>query len=81
MARACGAYECCWRPSENNYVLANDLISPLTQAISNLENNPDYYKWYNSSNGWGDYYSFLVFLKDYLEAANKYPHAKIIAWV
>lgn len=80
MAKEAGIYKILWRPDENGYVVAGDIIEKLRLGVASLEYNPEYYKGFNPENGWGDYYGFLKFAKDVLEACRKHPKANISIW-
>lgn len=78
LARHVGIYEYVWRPEETIDVRrANDLIGPLMRAIAMLQKNPNFYKTFDSPNGWGTFEQFCEFLNDYLNACKKYPNAVI----
>ena len=51
----------------------------LKDGIEVMKNNPEFYKTFDSSNGWGLYIHFLPWLEKYADACEKYPDAKI--WV
>lgn len=42
-----------------------------------MEVNPEKYKVYSASNGWGTYEQFLPWLKEHLHAYKDYPDAII----
>ena len=77
MADAAGIYGAVWRPDENGYETAGELIEPLTRGIAAMKADPKSFKKLNSSNGWGLYESFLPWLEKYLDACVKYPKAQI----
>ena len=77
MAMACGIYEVLWRPEEINITEASQLIEPLSEGLRKLKGNPDYYKTFDSPNGWGLYIHFVPFVENYLNACIEYPEAKI----
>ena len=80
MAYHAGLYNCMWRPEENNFKLAKDLIGPLTEGYKELTQNPDKYKKYNPWNHWGNYELLCQFTQEYLFACMKYPCAKVKVW-
>jgi len=77
MADEAGIYLALWRPEDLNIDTAKALIPILTSGLNRLKNNPDYYKKYNPSNGWGKYENLVSFIKEYLEACNDNPEAII----
>lgn len=77
MAEKAGIYKHLWRPDEINIKYAKDLIEPLQKGLKKLKSKPDYYKKFNSSNGWGLYDHFIVFVENYLNACIKYPDSII----
>lgn len=79
MARVAGVYDCVWRPEENGYDIAEQLVQPLSEGIAKMKRDPEFYKTLDPPNGWGSYSTFLAFLEDYLEACKQYPLAKINA--
>lgn len=79
MAVAAGCYGVVWRPDENAVTTAGQLIEPLTVALATLRSDPDYFRTFNPSNGWGTYDDLLKFVQDYQEACVAYPDAVVYA--
>ncbi|MCZ4244949.1 hypothetical protein [Pedobacter punctiformis] len=77
MADEAGIYRYLWRPEELGVVKAKGLIQPLYDGLVSLREKPDYYRQFNSPNGWGKYEDFLTFVDDYLLACKQNPNAKI----
>lgn len=77
MADAAGIYQHLWRPEELGIILAKDLIEPLTEGLKKMKADPDHYKQFNASNGWGLYEHFIPWIEKYLEACKQYPEAEI----
>lgn len=77
MAREAGIYEALWHPNRIGAVYAKDIISLLAGGYADLIKNPEIYKVFNSPNGWGMYENFVWFVKNVLDACEKYPNAKI----
>lgn len=75
MADAAGIYNCLWRPDENGFEKAAQLIEPLKRGLERLRANPELFTVHNPSNGWGSYEGLLDFVGDYLEACVRYPEA------
>ena len=44
MAMACGIYDAIWRPDENGYVKAEDIIEIVEEGLKKLKDNPEEYK-------------------------------------
>lgn len=77
MADKAGIYECLWRPEEIGIKYAKDLITPLTEGLKKLKENPEYFKQFNSPNGWGMYEHLVPFVERYLEACVENPDAEV----
>jgi hypothetical protein len=77
MAEEAGIYQHLWRPDEINVDIASELIDPLTQGLIRLAADPDKFKQFNPSNGWGDYQGLVSFVAQYLDACQKFPFAVI----
>lgn len=77
MADAAWLYKVLWRPDENKYDKASQCIKPLLQGLNELVNYPEYYKQFESSNGWGTYQGFLKFVMAVIAACIEYPNADV----
>ncbi len=66
-----------WEFEDQNEVLAKDIIPLLEKGLVDLKNIPDYFKTFNSPNGWGVYENFLPFVEEYLLACKEYPNSII----
>lgn len=80
MAAEAGLYEALWRPEEIGVVHARDLIEKLTTGLHLLQSEPSRFIPFNPENGWGDYRSLCLFVRDYLEACVENPDAKVTVW-
>lgn len=80
MASESGIYEALWHPEEINATKAGDIISILERGLKDMKNRTDYYKQFDSENGWGTYEQFIPFIEEVLEACKKYPDAGIFVW-
>ena len=78
MAREAGIYESLWRPEEIGAKYAKDIIDTVEKGLADLKARPEYFKQFNSPNGWGMYHNFVPFVSDYLDALKEYPDAEII---
>jgi hypothetical protein len=79
VAPALTLYQILWRPEEHGLVWASDIAEHLDTAWNILLSEPEYFKQFNPSNGWGSYDSLLNFTYNYRNACWKHPHAEIQA--
>lgn len=77
MASEAGIYEACWRPEEIGATKASDIIPILEKGFEDMKARPEYYKQFDSPNGWGLYVNFLPWVENYLNACREYPDAII----
>jgi hypothetical protein len=77
MAEAAGIYEHLWRPEEIGITKAFELIEPLTEGLQRLRDNPDHYKQFGPSNGWGSYDGLVDWVGRYLVACKDNPDGEI----
>jgi hypothetical protein len=77
MADEAGIYRALWRPDENGITTAAQMIDPLRAGLSRLEAEPEHFKQFNASNGWGMYEHFVPFVRRVLEACQEYPTALV----
>lgn len=77
MANAAGIYEHLWRPEEIGITKAGELIEPLTEGLNKMKADPEHYKQFNASNGWGMYVHFIPWIEKYLQACKENPDALI----
>lgn len=77
MASEAGIYKHLWRPDEIGIDKAKELIQPLTDGLAALNTNPERFKKFNPSNGWGTYEGLVEFVKEYLCACIRYPEARV----
>lgn len=71
-------YHHLWRADEIGVQTANQLTTPLENALLYLLRESEKLKVHNPSNGWGDYDGLLDFVFNYLKACHKYPSASVI---
>lgn len=78
MAQEAGIYRHLWHV-DTLYInpRARVLITPLKNAIKDMESRPDHYSRFNAKNGWGTYEQFLPWLKKLLAACEEKPSGKI----
>ena len=77
MAAEAGIYEVLWRPEELCLVKAHQLVGPMTEGLERLKSEPEKYKFFNPSNGWGDYECLVAFVTDYIAACIANPDADV----
>lgn len=77
MANEAGIYGIVWHPDENGITTARQLIEPLRKAIADMKADPERFKRFNASNGWGLYEHFIPWLEEYLQACEKMPDAGV----
>jgi len=78
MAGKAGIYRAIWRPEEMGVSYAREIIDRVEKGLRHLKERPEYFKQFNSPNGWGLYKNFVPFVEEYLKALKKNPDAKII---
>jgi hypothetical protein len=74
MAFKAGIYDVLWN-GDGKY--AEDIVSVVKKGLDNLESQPEYFKNFNSPNGWGAYENFVKFVKMYVIELEKFPLARI----
>ena len=79
MAEEAGLYSVLWEPNEHGFVTAKQIIPVLELGLEKLKSSPDYFKSFDSPNGWGLYIHFVPFVGEILEACKKHPSAAISA--
>jgi len=77
MAAAAGIYQACWRPEEINAKYAEDIIHLLEKGLIDLKARPEFFKQYDSQNGWGLYKDFVPWVEKYLQVCKEHPKATI----
>lgn len=77
MAHKAGIYKYLWRPEEINVTKASQLIKPLSKGLKKLRDDPEYFKTFNPSNGWGNYEGLVEFVEAYLKACQEWSNAII----
>jgi|JI10StandDraft_1071094.scaffolds.fasta_scaffold796363_2 hypothetical protein len=77
MAEAAGIYKALWRPDENGYETAGQIIPILEEGLAKLKANPKKFMKYNASNGWGTYEHFVPFVEEVLGNCREHPDALI----
>ena len=58
-----------------NPVKATEIIDIIEKGLKDMKTRPEYYKKFNSSNGWGTYEHFIPWIEKYLKALKEYPES------
>ena len=66
-----------WEFEDANRSQAFEIIPMLENGIKKMKSKPEYFKKFNSENGWGTYEGLLSFAEKYLEACKEYPNSFI----
>lgn len=77
MADEAGISQCLFNPEEVGIIKAYQVIAPLTHGLTKMKLNPEKYKAFDSTNGWGTYDQFIPWIERYLCACEEYPNAVI----
>jgi hypothetical protein len=78
MAEEAGIYNCLWRPDENGFTKAKDIIPILRDGLAKMVNNPEHFKKFDSPNGWGTYEHFVPWIREVLKGCEDNPEADIV---
>jgi hypothetical protein len=82
MAEEASIYYPLWHPYELwENPTAGMLIPLLEEGLTNLKSNPEHFKQFDASNGWGTYKDFVPFVEEVLDACKKHPKANVRTWV
>ena len=77
MAFEAGIYLHLWRPEEIGITKAEQVVGWLILGLNLLKSDPEYYKQFDSPNGWGTYENFVPFVEKYLQACIENPDADV----
>ena len=77
MAGEAGLYEVLWRPDEQGYTRAWQIIEPLSKGLANLIENRAHLETLNPANGWGNYDNLLQATSQYLASCIQNPEARV----
>jgi hypothetical protein len=77
MADEAGIYEALWRPEEIGAEKAKDIIGKLGLGLDLMKKDPEHFKIFDASNGWGKYEDFVPWVEKYLNACIENPEATI----
>ena len=59
-------------------VRAKEISGIIEKGLEDMKKRPDYYKQFDSPNGWGLYIHFVPFIEKYLKALKENPDAIVI---
>lgn len=62
---------------ERQIIRAKEITPHLELGLKLLKSDPEHYKTFDPSNGWGKYDDFVPFVERYLEACKDYPESVI----
>ena len=79
MANEAGLYEPLWHPESIGAIFAEDIIEYLGEGLEKMKADPDFFKKFDSPNGWGTYKYFVPFVGNYFSACKEFPKAEILA--
>ena len=79
MADKAGIYDAIWNPSSIGSTAA-DLIAVIEKGLHDMKANPNIYKTYDASNGWGTYDDFIPWIESYLDACKRNPTAIVLTY-
>lgn len=78
MAEVAGLYEWLWMAQENCVLCAQEIVPFLRAGLRDLKKRPDFFRGFNSANGYGTYDTFVSFVERVLNACVQYPKAHVI---
>lgn len=70
-------YDAEYKYEQSQIIHAKDVSSIIEEGLKKLKDKPEYYKQFDSENGWGLYIHFVPFVEKYLKALKEYPNAII----
>ena len=77
MAKEAAIYDVLWQPLHSGFTTASEISDILKSGLVAMLENQDYYRKFDSDNGWGIYDDFIPFIRGYYEACVAYPDAII----
>lgn len=66
-----------WAFEDSVETRAKDIIEILERGFEDMKARPEYFKKFDSENGWGTYKDFLPWVESYLKACRENPNAII----
>jgi hypothetical protein len=64
-----------WEFEDSCEIKTTDITDIIERGLADLKARPEYFKKFDSPNGWGLYKNFVPFVEKYLEALKMYPDA------
>lgn len=81
MAMKAGICSCLWRPHDLwDNPTADKVIPIMEEGLEKLKSDPEHYKQFIASNGWGTYEDFVPFVEEVLNACKKHPKSTVKTW-
>lgn len=80
MAEEAGIYWAIWhggKSQDGELRSSEDLIPVIEKGLEDMKQNPDKYKPFSATNGWGTYDQFVPWVEELLQAMRDYPGAKV----
>ena len=65
---------------QKQVIKAFDITNVIEKGLADMKARPDYFKKFDSPNGWGLYQNFIPFIEKYLDALKEYPDAIVSVW-
>lgn len=75
MAEEAGIYKALWGHEEVK--TARELLDKIISGVHTMELEPERFKKFDASNGWGTYDDFMPWLYRLIEKLREYPNAKV----
>ena len=72
-----GVYDALYNSADKQ---ASEILEVLKLGYADMKARPEEYSKLNASNGWGKYEEALPWLKEFLDACEKYPRSVIGLW-
>lgn len=70
-------YKAVWHPEDLGITTTTQLYNYLFDGLVELKSKPDFYRQFDSPNGWGVYEHFVPWLENYLKACEENPDGEI----
>lgn len=81
MAIEANIYRPLWRPDEIGIKKATDLVAALSVGLDDMLSRPDFFKKFDSPNGWGRYDDFVPWVRRVLVYCQENPRADVAAYL
>lgn len=77
MADEAGVFDCLWQPTHHGWTKARQLAPMLAAGLEKLRADPDYFRQFNPTNGWGKYEHLVSFVAEVLDICREHPEADV----